>query len=676
MEKMDIVNFKTEVQRQFNKMKETDLFRVQVDKDLLWEKYLDSFPEGSNNFYKERREYDCTVCKNFIRSVGDMVSIIDGEIVSLWDVKVESYYQDVADSLAKFIKSFPIENKFLHFQKVVGVNKNFKQLESGDVITFEHFYLNLPKNLVKDESVIGSDLANFKTTKEMFKRSLDELDLGAVETILDLIDQNSLYRGEEHKFVLESFKELKKDYEKLSNENDKELFCWSKVNSTPQSVSRIRNTVIGSLLVDLSEGKDLEDAVGSFEAKVAPTNYNRPTSLVTKAMIDNAKKKIDELGFSSSLERRYATLEDITINNILFADREAKKRIDNIFDELSSKVPDKVQNLDKIEEVSIDNFINKILPKADSLEIMFENKHINNLVSLIAPVDLTSKNMFKWDNNFSWSYNGEFTDSIKERVKKQGGKVDADLRCSLSWFNYDDLDLHMKEPHNYEIYFSNKGRPSPSGGTLDVDMNAGNGSSREAVENIVYPKRSSMRAGRYILQVNNFVKRESIDVGFDVEIEFDGIIHNFSYPKPVAHKETITVAEIEYNKNEFKIINSIPSSTSQVVKEAWGISTQSFQKVSVVMLSPNHWDEKAVGNKHYFFMLENCVNDGKARGFFNEFLNEELNSHRKVLEIVGAKMKTNESNNQLSGLGFSSTQRNSLLCKVKGSFSRIIKIVF
>jgi hypothetical protein len=31
---------------------------------------------------------------------------------------------------------------------------------------------------------------------------------------------------------------------------------------------------------------------------------------------------------------------------------------------------------------------------------------------------------------------------------------------------------------------------------------------------------------------------------------------------------------------------------------------------------------------------------------------------------------------QLSGLGFSSTQRNSVLCRVSGSFSRVIKIVF
>jgi hypothetical protein len=675
---MDYRNFITEVQRQFNRIKDRELFRVQVDKDLLWETYLKSFPEGTNPIYKERTEYDCSSCRQFIRTAGDMVSVIDGNIESIWDINIGDYHQVVADALSSLVKSCPIENKFLHIENAVGTSKNYQLLESGTTLTWDHFYIQLPKRLVTDGVSLGTELSDFKSTKDVMFRSFNEINIEAIETVLDLIAQNSLYRGEEHKFAVESFKRLKIKFDELSNDKEKDIFCWSQINSIPQSVSKIRNTVIGTLLVDLSEGKDLEHSVSSFEAKVAPTNYKRPSALITKSMIESAKNKIEELGLTSALGRRFATLEDITINNILFADREARKRIENIFDELSSKVADKVNSLDKIEEVSIEQFISKILPKADSLEVMFENNHSNNLVSLIAPIDLTAKNMFKWPNNFSWSYTGELTDSIKERVKKQGGKVEGDLRCSLSWFNYDDLDLHMIEPGGYEIHFSNKGKNSPSGGTLDVDMNAGSGATRDAVENIVYSNKNKMEEGIYYLQVNNYCKRESVDVGFDVEVEFDGITYTYTYLKPVRDKETITVAEIQFSrKNGFKIYKSLSASqTTQTVKEVWGIPTQSFHKVSVVMFSPNFWDEKSVGNKHYFFMLDRCLNDGKARGFFNEFLNEELNVHRKVLEIVGAKMKTDESTNQLSGLGFSSTQRNTLLCRVKGSFSRVIKILF
>jgi hypothetical protein len=92
-----------------------------------------------------------------------------------------------------------------------------------------------------------------------------------------------------------------------------------------------------------------------------------------------------------------------------------------------------------------------------------------------------------------------------------------------------------------------------------------------------------------------------------------------------------------------------------------------------MLLSPNHWGERGTGNKHYFFMLDGCVNDGQARGFFNEFLRPELDKHRKVIEIVGSKMKTAETANQLSGLGFSDTKRAEVLVRVKGNFSRVLK---
>ena len=94
------------------------------------------------------------------------------------------------------------------------------------------------------------------------------------------------------------------------------------------------------------------------------------------------------------------------------------------------------------------------------------------------------------------------------------------------------------------------------------------------------------------------------------------------------------------------------------------------------MLSPNYWDDQTIGNKHWFFILEGCKNEGRARGFFNEFINPNLDKHRKVLEVLGSKMTTEESDKQLSGVGFSSTQRNQAVVKVSGKFTRTLKINF
>ena len=63
---MEFVKFKESVAKQFGCMSGYTLFRTQVGKDEMWEKYLSSFPEGSNLPYRERAEHDCNCCKHFI----------------------------------------------------------------------------------------------------------------------------------------------------------------------------------------------------------------------------------------------------------------------------------------------------------------------------------------------------------------------------------------------------------------------------------------------------------------------------------------------------------------------------------------------------------------------------------------------------------------------------------
>lgn len=98
----------------------------------------------------------------------------------------------------------------------------------------------------------------------------------------------------------------------------------------------------------------------------------------------------------------------------------------------------------------------------------------------------------------------------------------------------------------------------------------------------------------------------------------------------------------------------------------------------MIMLSPNHWHDNTIkqGNLHYFFIIDKCINPDQARGFYNEFLNNDLNTHRKVFEVLSSKLKTIESNDQLSGLGFSSTQHNTIIARISGSFNRTIKVKF
>lgn len=662
--------FRDQINQQFKMLSKQELFTVDVDKDLLWSTYLSSYPAECNPIYNTRHEYDCSCCRQFIKTIGSVVAIKDNKLVSVWDVDAEGEFKIVANNLSNLVKSHKIQNAFRHFENSVGRDHNLFKQNDGKVVQFDHFVVNLPTTLTMKKDRIATFLGEKAANKQVLERSLNELTLEAGNVVLDLIAQNSLYRGVEHRQTVNQFVSMKKEFETVEN---KDAYLWEKSVLLGGS-SKIKNTVIGTLLSDISSDVDLEDAVKMFESKVAPHNYKRPTSLVTPAMVKKAQQTVEDLGIEQSLYRRYAVTEDITINNVLFADRSAKQVMTGVFDQLTKETVKKSPKLDTVEEVTIEKFIESILPNIDSMEVLFENNHVNNLVSVIAPKDKSAPNILKWNNNFTWSYNGEVADSIKERVKKAGGNVQGDVRASLSWYNYDDLDLHAVEPGGNEIYFRSK-TSYTTGGTLDVDMNAGGGSTRTPVENIVWANSKKMREGKYKIFVDNFCKRETTNVGFVVEMEVKGQLYNFVYEKPVRGQEKVTVVEFNYtHKDGVVITNSLPHTKSSV--EAWGIKTQEFHKVKMMMNSPNHWDDNEVGNKHWFFILDNCINQEQSRGFYNEFLSNSLTEHRKVFELLGAKLKVEHSSNQLSGLGFSSTQPATLTCRVKGSFNRTLKIVF
>ena len=665
---------KAAVAQQWQRMSAHELFRTGVDREVLWQTYLGSFPEGTNPVFRKRTEHDCSCCRSFVRTVGDVVAIIDGKLASVWDLGgrgLPTSYMTVAVAMASLVKSRPIDNRFMHIEAKVGTDRNY---EPGDTVkTWEHFFVALPNSRVCSGKDIGPKLSESRALHDVLLRSLTELTLDAADTTLELIAQNSLYRGAEHQQAVATFRQTKVAFDALA-EAERDPFVWLKTVELPGAVSKIRNTSIGTLLVDLSEGLDLESAVRKFESVVAPQNYKRPTALVTKAMVDRAKATVEELGLTYALDRRYATLQDITVNNVLFADRNARKVMaGDVFSDIAGAVAVKAKTFDKAEEVPIDKFLVDVLPRATSLEVLVENRHSGNLVSLIAPADPAGAGLFQWHNRFSWSYNGDVADSIRERVKRAGGNVSGDLCCRLAWFNTDDLDFHMREPGGFHIYFGSKG-PSLCHGYLDVDMNVG-GETREPVENIYYGSAATMLEGTYTLFVNQYRKREAADVGFECEIDWRGDVRRFAYDKPVRQGENVIVAEMRYAKSgRMEIVKSLPSTS--ISRKIWDVDTEAFHKVNIVMLSPNHWDGHGIGNRHYFFMLDGCHNDGTARGFYNEFLKSELDPHRKVLEMVGARMRTDESANQLSGLGFSSTQRNHAIVRVGGSFSRVVRVTF
>ena len=683
------MEFKKALQAHFNEMqKDADkLFEVLVDKDELWNTYLNSFPAGTNPIFRERTEHDCSCCRHFIKSIGAAIIIKDGQAHTIWELKLnDPTYQTVANALDTFVKSHAVSDIYLSKFKQIGTDHNFEEID-GKAHRWDHFFLELPDKFVNRTSSSNEEIkGQFRDTRNVFKRSLDEITMDAVDTVLELINSNTLYKGEEWKAALIEFKKYKKEYDKLTTATDKALYTWEKSIKAGMAIGRIRNHSIGTLLVNISEDMDLDLAVKKYEQIVAPANYKRPKAIFTKKMLEDAKKTITELGYMDSLQRRFATLNDISVNNVLFSNKDAAKKMvdaDDIFGQMEKDVAVSPKKFSKVEEISAQDFIDKVLPTAKEIEAFVENKHEKNFVSLIAPVNPDAKTMFKWNNGLSWAYSGNITDSdMKQNVKAAGGNVDGVLRFSIMWNeaqnDNSDLDAHCVEPDGNEIYFNNCRKPQMSrmGGQLDIDITRPmeQMKGKPSVENITWADKFCMKSGTYRFFVRQFHARGS--KGFKAEIEFDGEIHAFEYNHPVSGD--VTVAEVILDENgNFSIKERLNGISSVSSRDIWGVQTNQFVPVSVISYSPNYFDEQhGIGHRHLFFFLKDCVNTEEPNGFYLEFLDNDLMKHKRVFEALGAKCHVEDTDDQLSGIGFSMTKRADLVVKVKGATERVMKIKF
>lgn len=685
----DFKEFRTLLQKHFNEMVKdgAPLFITNADEDKLYDLYLDSFSAGTNPIFRKRREYDCSCCRRFVKNIGKLVSFMDGQMVTVWDFDTKSdVYQPVVDALAAYVKTCAVVNPYYVSRNMIsdgkfGTEMNYEyDADHKAVRTWDHFAVEIPQRFIVNSYDVSTKMAEWRDSANVFKRSLEELTMDAVDTVLELIAQNSLYRGKEFEGLVRGFKSDKQVYDRLPDEK-KSAYVWMAPGGASMNRLRIRNTAIGTLLVNLSEGMDVDAAVTAFEKVVAPANYKRPKAIFTKKMLEDAQKTVTELGYMNSLARRFATLDDITANNIMFCNRDAAPRVmgaANPFEAMAKSLGTDPKKFGRAEEICIEKFVKEVLPTAAGLELFMENRFSKNMVSLIAPQDKSAPSMFKWSNGFSWAYTGNMADSdIRENVKAAGGKVDGVLRFSIQWndvpgeWDENDEDAHCIEPNKNHIYFGNKWHPRTDG-CLDVDITHPS-RDKAAVENITWPDIKKMKEGEYSFYVHCFASRGG-KTGFRAEIEFDGNIYSFNYDKPLHGGQNVAVAKVTLKDGKFSIKELLPSSTS--TREIWGVNSNQFVPVSVAMYSPNYWDEQTGnGNRHYFFMLKDCVNPEKPNGFYNEFLKADLLQHKRVFEALGSQMAVQSVDDQLSGVGFSETQHNSFIVKVQGATERVLKVV-
>lgn len=688
----------------FKKMTQSHklLYRVHCTGDMLWQAYMEGFKPDPVFRDPESSTHNCNMCRHFIQHYGNIVALNeDNTFTSIFDFElpeaIKAEYEKSILAMRELIHVSEVDNLFVvtrdsiarsNYDKCsiegyehLGLSKNVKRytkeeadkfgvVKPNQIVTFNHLYLSIPAVYIKrTNDTVATLMTNEKAKKDSLEKSLNEFTSDTIELIIDLIEQQSILNGEAQLGKLRAFLELSRQYVQVPQEQ-RNIWLWRQVQTF--QYCHIRGEVIGTLLTDIQSGMDIAEACKAWNRKVDPANYMKAQAPITKMQIKQAQDFVEGNGYVESFTRRCATMVDIEASEILHIHNGDVKPV-SIFDAVkTADAPIKSAKFDNLKEIPIEEFMQKVLPDCTSLEVYLEGKHKGNLVTLITANNKDSKPIFKWKNNFSWTYNGNLAGKslIAKAVKSAGGFVDAPFRFSIMW-NEDgrsivDLDAHAIEPSREEIAFNHK--VSRTGGTLDIDMirpvNVG-------VENIFWNDMAKVRDGEYYFFVRNYDGGNTTGVKAEIAIG----ANVFTYQVNENFKSDKPIAKLTIKNGQFSKIEHLAPVTESVGDKIYEITTGQFHQVNLVCLSPNYWKDN-VGNKHYFFFIEGCKSPEKLRGFHNEFLNSDLTPHRKVLDVLAHTMQVESTDGQLSGLGFNSTVHDELIVRYQGKQKGIIKIKF
>lgn len=666
------LGFEKAIKEHFDKVTSeyNHLYRVRVDTESLWRIYVDSLPEEG------RFVYDCRCCKHFFERYGNLVVITDDGYIesALWNTEVPEFFSLAVSRLNQYIKStYTIDDVFISDERILG---------TPETAGWTHLHAVLPLTMVNNSRVKDAYqiTAEKREDRLLLLRALQEYPIDIVEQAVALLQTDSMYRGERILGIAEWFLNLHKSLAGTPSIMKNNLI-WKAVAEAPAGFCHIKSSMIGSLLDDIKAGYSTRVIIARFEEKMNPQNYMRSQSAPTSSAIAQAEKLVEKLGIADSLRRRYARFDEI-ISKLAWVPKSESEVYTpkkpggiGVFSHLTPK------NASSSNDISLElptttmtwaKFSRTILPTAEKLEVKVDNP--NRFMALVTEAVPGSENILQWDNPFSWYYHGGIDGEIKRRVEAAGGTYEnCEIRCSLIWNSYTDLDLHCKTPHGYHIYYADN--RDKVGGYLDVDANGGRGTTKTPVENIRWVNNAAN--GHYRFWVHNYYDRNARNNPYKVELEVGGKV--YSCEGFLANTEDECLAfEFDYHNG---IVSNLrmgnPGTESN--SELWGLTMNSFVDVKGIVNSPNTWgDNKTTNGEHTFFILEGCkdTSEGKGRGFFNEILKPELREIRKTLELYSASTPIEGvDESDACGVGFNKdSEWNVVLRVTSNGNTRLIKI--
>lgn len=373
-----------------------------VEKEGLFGVFLENLsPE-------HRQHYNCHCCRNFIERFGKIVVIMpDGSVESpLWSkTDVPEFFQKSVEAMRQAVINTKIDSVFVTEEK-----------KWGNAVTgvWTHLHGTPPREVIhKDKLKTSYQLASeHKENFGIINRGLAEYSKEAAVQAVRVLEADAVSNSEKVVEIAKWFLALHEAIEGKKGKIRSNLI-WSAITRVPMSWSHIKNTMIGTLLDDITANMPYEVIAKRWAEKMHPLQYKRPTTL-NEGNIDAGNRIIEKLGATSALRRRYARLEDI-INWVwkpqpIVEDAGRDNYRGGAFDHLRETKKKIINDIVlPAKTVTWDHFQQNILPTANTIEYLTDG-YRHGYFSLVTAVDPNAAPILMWDgvdeirNPVSWYF--------------------------------------------------------------------------------------------------------------------------------------------------------------------------------------------------------------------------------------------------------------------------------
>lgn len=664
--------FEASLQEHFDKTIAADRKLFTTDVEGLYELYLSNLPENKTG---TRQHFTCHGCRHFLERFGRLVTIDTEGVMrsALFDEAiVPDFFVDATIAMRHAVLNSRVNGVFVPDARVLGTPK------TGE---WTHLHVRLPQEMI-NRNILRTAHQVMAAKREDFNilsRVASQHTIETVDQAIALLKSETVNRGDRYVPHAEWFKNVLTKLEQAGSANARRNCLWVAASDAPNGFIPTNSSNVGQLLNDIVQ-YSLAEAGHKLADRLRPSTFMRSQTPPTANALREAEKtfaKLKEVGLvtEESLERRYAKIEEVP--EFMWKPKEVEVKATPKSGGIFGHITPKEKKATSVKEMNLsskimtwEKFQRTTLLTADKIEALIDSP--DRFMALVTAAHPDAPNMLQWDNEFSWYYHAGVDAEIKRRVEQAGGRYENnELRVSLSWENYTDLDIHAITPEGGHIYYGNK--HSRCGGWLDVDANGGCAQTMEPVENIRWQQNAPN--GRYRFYVHNYQERHDGKTPFKVELEVKGKTWTYNGVSGSTGWQ-VDVFEFDYQNSEVTHIRHAAITSD----DSWTAQQNTFVEVEGITSSPNLWGDNPVphAGNHTFFLLKDVKDEseGKGRGFFNEHLKSEFREIRRVLEAFATSAVIEGADEASAcGLGFSKDAEWNVTLKVTtGNTKQLIKI--